>query len=168
MCYWYQQTKANYANSEMAKSEAEAEALAKRTIDFVAPGEQQSEAGHEGIYSSDTNTGLFNSERYRDARNGGFIQYTLANIDSNAKNLSIMMRFSRADRGRKASVTVNGQVIATFTIEGSREGGFYNLEFPIPAEIVQAVQANNNIYKVRLTADPSSLCPGLYYLRLLK
>ena len=168
MCYWYQQTEANYANSEMAKSEAEAEALAKRTIDFVAPGEQQSEAGHEGIYSSDTNTGLFNSERYRDARNGGFIQYTLANIDSNAKNLSIMMRFSRADRGRKASVTVNEQVIATFTIEGSREGGFYNLEFPIPAEIVQAAQANNNIYKVRLTADPSSLCPGLYYLRLLK
>jgi hypothetical protein len=165
MCYWYQQTEENYANSEMAKTEAEAEALAKRTIDFVAPGEQQSEAGHEGIYSSDTSTGLFNTERYRDARNGGFIQYTLANTDSNVKNLSIMMRFSRADRGRKATVTVNGQAIANFTIEESNGRGFYNLEFPIPAEVV--AQANNK-FIVRLAADPSTLCPGLYYVRLLK
>ena len=165
MCYWYQQTEENYANSEMAKTEAEAEALAKRTIDFVAPGEQQSEAGHEGIYSSDTSTGLFNTERYRDARNGGFIQYTLTNTDSNVKNLSIMMRFSRADRGRKATVTVNGQAITNFTIEENTGRGFYNLEFPIPAEV--AAQANNK-FIVRLAADPSTLCPGLYYVRLLK
>ena len=47
MCYWYQQTADNFANSSMAQTEAANEALLARTLDFVAPGEQQSEAGHE-------------------------------------------------------------------------------------------------------------------------
>ena len=38
MCYWYQQTAENYANSTMAQTEAVNEALAARTLDFVAPG----------------------------------------------------------------------------------------------------------------------------------
>ena len=56
MCYWYQQTAENYEKSDMAQSEAANEALAARTLDFVAPGEQQSEAGHEYDYSSDSST----------------------------------------------------------------------------------------------------------------
>jgi len=61
-CYWYQQTAENYANSTMAADEAASEALAQRTIDFVAPGEQQSEAGHEYSYSSDSSTGNYGGE----------------------------------------------------------------------------------------------------------
>lgn len=52
MCYWYQQTAENFANSDMAQAEQKAAELEARTIDFVAPGEQQSEAGHEYNYSN--------------------------------------------------------------------------------------------------------------------
>ncbi|WP_027455489.1 glycoside hydrolase family 127 protein [Xylanibacter brevis] len=166
-CYWYQQTPEHYANSSMAKAEALNEALQARTIDFVAPGEQQSEAGHEYSYSMDSSTGEFRTEHYRDARPNGYIQYTLFNKERIAQNLSIMLRFNIADMGRKATLTINGKPIADITIPATAKdcdsNGFFNTEYKIPAEILKDAQQ----LKVRLTAS-TTLCPGIYYIRLLK
>ena len=168
MCYWYQQTAENYANSTMAKTEAEREALEQRTLDFVAPGEQQSEAGHDVTYSSDSSTGMYNSERYRDARANGYIEYTLYNNSDVRENLSVMFRFNLADKGRQATLTINGQKITDITIptsfKGSDNNGFYNVEYAIPADMAKA----NTKFTVRLTASSSTLCPGVYYVRLMK
>ena len=168
MCYWYQQTAENYANSSMAQTEAEREALAQRTLDFVAPGEQQSEAGHDVAYSNGSTTGMYNNERYRDARANGYIEYTLYNNSGAAENLSVLFRFNLADRGRKATLTVDGQQIADITIpataKGSDANGFYNAEYPIPADLAKGKKK----FVVRLTASASTLCPGIYYVRLMK
>lgn len=173
MCYWYQQTAENYANSSIAQTEAANEALAQRTLDFVAPGEQQSEAGHEFSYSSDSNTGLYNSERYRDARANGYIQYTLYNENQESDRLSIMYRFNLADRGRMGTLTIDGVKVADITIpaqaKGSDPNGFYNVEYPIPANLV--TDANGKVKKqfvVRITGSSSTMCPGIYYVRLMK
>ena len=173
MCYWYQQTAENYEKSDMAKTEAENEALAARTLDFVAPGEQQSEAGHEYDYSSDSSTGEYNSEHYRDARANGHIQYTLYNEKGESNALSIMFRFNLADKGRKATLTVDGTKIADITIPASAKGsdanGFYNAEYPLPASLIYDTNGNvKNKFVVRLTASATTLCPGIYYVRLLK
>jgi len=134
----------------------------------VAPGEQQSEAGHEYNYSSDSSTGDYNTEHYRDARANGYIQYTLFNNTGIEENLSIMLRFNLADRGRKATLTVDGTKLADITIpataKGSDGNGFYNVEYPIPASLAKG----KTQFVVRLTASSTTLCPGLYYLRLLK
>ena len=168
MCYWYQQTAENYAASTMAKTEAEREALEQRTLDFVAPGEQQSEAGHDSKHSSDSSTGMYNSERYRDARANGYIEYTLYNNSGVEENLSVMFRFNLADKGRQATLTINGQNICDITIptsfKGSDNNGFYNVEYAIPADMAKA----NTKFVVRLTASSSTLCPGVYYVRLMK
>ena len=168
MCYWYQQTAENYANSTMAQTEAANEALAQRTLDFVAPGEQQSEAGHDVLYSSDSSTGMYNSERYRDARANGYIEYTLYNNSGAEENLSVMFRFNLADKGRKATLTIDGQKVADITIptsfKGSDNNGFYNVEYAIPASLAKG----KTKFAVRLTASSSTLCPGVYYVRLMK
>ena len=168
MCYWYQQTAENYNNSSMAKTEAEREALEQRTLDFVAPGEQQSEAGHDSRHSSDSSTGMYNSERYRDARANGYIQYTLYNSSGVEENLSVMFRFNLADKGRQATLTIDGQKIADITIPSSFKGsdvnGFYNVEYAIPASLAKG----KTKFVVRLTASSSTLCPGIYYVRLMK
>ena len=168
MCYWYQQTAENFANSTMAQTEAEREALEQRTLDFVAPGEQQSEAGHDVLYSSDSSTGMYNSERYRDARANGFIQYTLYNNSGVEENLSVMFRFNLADRGRMGTLTVNGTKIADITIpnsfKGSDSNGFYNVEYAIPTELAKG----KTKFTVRLTGSSSTMCPGVYYVRLMK
>ena len=172
MCYWYQQTEEGFANSTMAQTEAEREALAKRTLDFVAPGEQQSEAGHEYNYSSDSSTGDYNTEHYRDARANGYIQYTLFNPTQQSDRLSVMFRFNLADRGRMATLTVDGQKVADITIPSSAKGsdanGFYNVEYPLPASLIIDAQGKvKTSFTVRLTASSTTLCPGIYYVRLL-
>jgi hypothetical protein len=172
MCYWYQQTEENYKNSSMAKSEAEAEALQQRTLDFVAPGEQQSEAGHESLHSSESTTGEYNTERYRDARANGYIQYTLFNPNKESDRLSVMLRFNLADKGRKATLTIDGIKVADITIPTSGKGddnGFYNAEYPIPESLLKDAQGQvKDKFVVRLTASSSTLCPGIYYVRLMK
>ena len=173
MCYWYQQTEENFAKSDMAQTEAANEALAARTLDFVAPGEQQSEAGHEYNYSSDSSTGDYNTEHYRDARANGYIQYTLYNEQQVGERLSVMFRFNLADRGRKATLTIDGVQVADITIpsaaKGSDANGFYNVEYPIPANLIKDAQGEvKKKIVVRLTASSTTLCPGIYFVRLLK
>jgi hypothetical protein len=172
MCYWYQQTAENFAKSDMAQTEAANEALQARTLDFVAPGEQQSEAGHEYDYSSDSSKGNYNGESYRDAKAGGYVQYTLFNNTQVGENLSVMCRFTTADQGRKATLLVDGTKIADITIPSTVKravNGFYNIEYPIPANLIKDAQGQvKTRFVVRLSASAGTLNPGLYYLRLMK
>ncbi len=173
MCYWYQQTAENYEKSDMAQSEAANEALNERTLDFVAPGEQQSEAGHEYEYSSDSSTGEYNTEHYRDTKANGYIQYTLFNEQQVAERLSVMFRFNLADRGRKATLTIDGTKVTDITIPSSAKGsdanGFFNIEYAIPDNLIKDAEGNvKTRFVVRLTASSTTLCPGVYYIRLLR
>ena len=172
-CYWYQATKEAYAQSDMGIADAEAAALNARTLDFVATGEQQSEAGHQYQYSSDSSTGTYNGETYRDARANGYIQYVLSNPEGLTEGLAIMIRIITADRGRKGTVTIDGTKIADIEVapryKGQDARGFYNMEIPIPTELMKNADGSAKTeITFRLTASPTTLIPGLYYVRLVK
>lgn len=171
MCYWYQQTKAGYEASDMAKVEAVAVELNLRTIDYVGTGEQQSEAGHNVASSKGSTTGSYNGEFYRDAQANGFIQYTLSN-NNGIKGLSIMCRFTAADSGRMGSITIEGKKVADIKIErpgtGLDANGFYNVEYSIPDDLI--TNEDGSIKKeivFRMDASGTTVCPGLYFIRLL-
>ena len=67
----------------MVKADSIAAALEARTIDFVATGEQQSEAGHV-IHATDPGRkGNWNSEAYREIPQDQEVSYTLTNLRSN-------------------------------------------------------------------------------------
>ena len=54
-------------------------------------------------------------------------------------------------------------------MKGSDANGFYNAEYAIPEQLV--TDASGEVKKqfvVRLTASATTLCPGLYYVRLMK
>lgn len=172
-CYWYQQTEEEYLNSDMGRADAEEQALLVRTIDFVGTGEQQSEAGHDAKYSVGSTSGNYNGEFYRDAQVGGYIQYTLSNPEGETDGLAIMCRFTTADKGRKASIFLEGVKLADVTIPSSfktaDDNGFYNIEYPIPAELM--IGDDGKVKKsvvFRIVASSSTYCPGLYYLRLVR
>lgn len=170
MNYWYQQTEEEYAKSSMALSEQEKAKLEERTIDFVATGEQQSEAGHEYKYSTNTSSGSYNGEFYRDAQATGYIQYNLYNPDGISDHLGILCRFTKADKGRKGTLTVDGTKIADIEITGNEEAddnGFFNKEISLPESIVYDKNGNvKKTFTVRLSANKGTICPGFYYLRL--
>lgn len=171
MCYWYQQTPENYANSNMALTEAANEKLNKRTVDFIAPGEQQSEAGHKYSYSAASSTGTYNSETYRDTPAGGYIQYSLFNEEGIKDSLSILCRFTTADAGRKATLYVDGTPVANITIPSSAANsshGFYNIEYGIPDSLeTNRLGKAKKEFIVKLIANSTTISPGLYGLRLM-
>ena len=172
-CYWFSATEEAYQQSDMGRADAEAAALAARTLDFVAPGEQQSEAGHHYQYSSDSRTGSYNGETYRDAQAGGYIQYTLSNPDGLTDSLSILLRLTTADKGRQGYVTVNGRRIADITVASSAKNqdnkGFYNIEIPLPTELLLNTNGTpRTSITFRLTASATTPIPGLYGVRLMR
>lgn len=171
-CYWYQQTAENYAASDMGRADAIEEALVARTIDFVATGEQQSEAGHDVAHSDDSGTGSYQGEYYRDARQGGYMEYTLANTSGKTDAISIMCRFTTADKGRVGTIRIDDKVLTTVTIPATHkkadDNGFYNVEFEIPSEMLKNADGTPKEKIVfRFEASSSTMAPGLYYLRLL-
>lgn len=172
-CYWYAQSKEAFLNSDLGQSEAMSAALNDRTLDYVGTGEQQSEAGHLASYSNGSGTGNYQGEFYRDAQANGYIQYVLVNTQKVRKNLSIMCRFTVADKGRKGTITIDGTKIADVTVPevaGTQESaGFYNVEYRIPAELLKKADGTlKDSLTFRITASSSTLCPGLYYVRLIR
>lgn len=174
MCYWYQRPREVFMQSDMTRADREAKAIADRTLDFVATGEQQSEAGHDAVYSSDSRSGAFRDEFFRDAQKGGYIQYTMANTTGGADSLSLMMRYVTADRNRTATVYIDGRELKTFTIpqkaDNADDNGFFNMELPIaPAMLTQDDgRTPKTAIKVRIAATGDTPLPGCYYIRLLR
>ena len=171
-CYWLQQTAAAYARSGLGAAEAAQEALARRTLDFVWPGEQQSEAGHAYDYSTESTTGVHNSERYRDAPPGGHIQYTLYNPTGEGGQLALLCRFTTDDAGRQATLWVDGEELARIEVPARSPGSptaFYDVEYPLPFTLLRTAGGEaKRRFVVRLQASASTLCPGLYGLRLVR
>lgn len=165
--YWYQQSLEDYAQSDMAKEEAIAALLNSRTIDYVGTGEQQSEAGHAASYSQNSTKGSYNNEFYRDAQNGGYIQYTL-NTNGESENITLLCRYTSADAGRKGTIYINGKKLADVELQrnpkNKEDSGFYNEEYSIPSSMLKGKKTI--IFKI--AADKGTICPGLYYVRLLR
>ena len=172
-CYFFQGTKEDYANSDMGRRDAEEQALQARTLDYVATGEQQSEAGHEVKFSTGSTSGSYRGENYRDAKNGEFIQYVIDNKGLETE-LSLMLRFITSDRGRTANIFLDDEKIGDITIQprmqGADEQGFFNVEYAIPEDLLIDPQTGNikSQLTFRIVASPNTMCPGLYYLRLMK
>ena len=87
--YWMALSNAGYQSylDSIAIIEKEKLELQKRTIDFVAPGEQQPEADHV-MQRQNSNTGNNLDEFWRDARNDGYFSYKLATNNETGLSLS--------------------------------------------------------------------------------
>ncbi|HEY6915416.1 MAG TPA: glycoside hydrolase family 127 protein, partial [Paludibacter sp.] len=98
MIYWMTLTNNQYRSyldsiSNLEKNKLD---IQKRTIDFVAPGEQQPEADHF-IQKENSTTGNKFNEFWRDARNDGFFSYKMS---TNAEtDLSLVVRYCGAEQG---------------------------------------------------------------------
>jgi hypothetical protein len=165
-CYWYQATPERYAASDMGLSDARDAALAARTIDYVATGEQQSEAGHQYVGSSDSGSGIYQGEYYRDAQSGGYVQYVLENNAEKRDSVSLLVRYTTADKNRVCSIYINNVLLTDVQVASSAKNaddkGFYEVEYPIPASLL-----TGNEVTVRFVASGSTPLPGLYYIRLM-
>ncbi len=159
MIYWQQTTPAGLAGMRERARAAEAERLAldARTIDQVAPGEQQPESDHF-FKGEGADAGLRGMRHWRHASK--WFSYELKDPEGTARTLRLT--FASGDAGRRFDVLLNGQLLQAVTIERKGEA-FYDLDLPLPAGV-----ARDGKLEVKFAAHPGSIAGGLYGLRLLR
>lgn len=160
--YWQHATPVGLKAQQAANAAGEAERLAldARTVDQVAPGEQQPESDHffkgEGI-----DAGVNDGRHWRHASK--WFSYELKDPKQQAGVLRLT--YAKADAGRRFDILINDRLLANVTLTADADEDFYTVDYPIPAALRDAAQGRLN---VRFVAQAGSLAGGLYGLRLLR
>lgn len=166
MMYWLALTQNQYQTTvdSLAAVQKAALELEQRTVDKVAPGEQQPEVDHK-LHSLNSFTGNYQNEFWRDARAGGYISYSM--LTGKKSNLSLMVRYWGNETGsRSFNILVDETVIATENVVGKwNVNQFKNVEYPIPNNLT----AGKDTITVKFQAvNTSNIVGGLFYVRLLQ
>jgi len=160
--YLPQSTPGAYARmrAETAAREAERLALEARTIDRVAPGEQQPEVDH-GFQGEGAEAGVNQGRHWRHASK--WFSYRLK--DPKGEATLLRLTFARADAGRRFDILVNGVTVAEVTLTADEAEAFYSRDVSLPAALVK--NAGGQL-EVKFVAREGSLAGGLYGLLLLR
>jgi DUF1680 family protein len=165
MIYWMALSNKQYRSylDSLSILEIEKLELQKRTIDFVAPGEQQPEKDHD-MQSLKSNTGNFLNEFWRDARNEGYFSYNMTT--NTEKNLCLIVRYWGAEWGsRKFDIYLDEQKLISEDITGKwNQSRFLEIEYVIPDQMVKGKDS----VRVKFEALPENTAGAVYYIRLVK
>ncbi|MGC8825197.1 MAG: beta-L-arabinofuranosidase domain-containing protein [Bacteroidales bacterium] len=154
------QTQFLQRQQEIKEREKEQITLQQRTIDEVAPGEQQSEVGHN-FKGENTEWGINQNRFWRHAY--GWFSYDLSDMAKQAKYLSLT--FYGLDSHRTFDVWLNKIKIGTIHLNGDRGDSFFTIDLEIPSSIRES---KTTTYTVKFVPHLGSLAGGVYYIRLLK
>ena len=166
MMYWMVLTDPSILD-RLEKEQKEALALDEKTVDKVAPGEQQPEVDHK-MKTENSTSGTQQGEFYRDAGqcsggNGGLISYE---FETNSEDsLSLMVRYwGNEGCTRVFDINIDGEKLTTETISNRwKKDEFVNVTYPIPDKMVKGKKI------VRISFEASSgMVGGIYSVRLLR
>jgi hypothetical protein len=166
MMYWMVLTDPSVLE-RLQKEQAEALALDEKTVDKVAPGEQQPEVDHK-MKVENSSTGTHQGEFYRDAGkcsggDGGLISYE---FETNSEDsLSLMVRYwGNEGCTREFDIKIDDEKLVTENISGKwNKDEFVNVTYPIPDNMVKG----KKIVRISFTAS-SGMVGGIYSVRLLR
>jgi hypothetical protein len=137
--------------------------LQKRTIDFVAPGEQQPEADHN-MQVLNSNSGNNQDEFWRNARNEGYFSYDMKT--NSETNLCLMIRYRGAERGnRKFDIYIdNEKLITEDNTQKWNQNRFFEIEYQIPDSMIK----DKSHIRVKFQALPGFSTSTVYFVRLVR
>ena len=133
--------------------------LEASTIDYITPGEQQSEVDHR-FKGDQTENGLFEDRHFRAAKN--YFSYELKN-NNDAKKLRITYHGAEVVKG--FSIYINEKLIKQMVLDGSKGDKFFDEEYILPANLNVL---NNKILKVKFISDGNNSTAKIFSIRLLK
>lgn len=135
--YWDYFTNADWAarQEEYETEKKKQKELEERTIDNFRIGEMQPERDHNLIATEKSYVSDALGRMGREARGGNNFIFEMK-IDQSVKN-TLLLTYIGDDRGRKFDVLVDGTKIATVEWNGGKTGKFYDVQYPIPSELVK-------------------------------
>lgn len=165
MMYWLALSNSGYKayTDSLANIEKERLDLEKRTIDQVAPGEQQPETDH-AMQQEKSNKGNNLNEFFREAREGGYFSYDMAT--NSEIGLSLMVRYWGAEWGsRKFDISIDDQKLVSEDNTGRwNQSMFKNVVYPIPDSMIKG----KTHVRVKFQALPGSTAGAVYHVRLVR
>lgn len=161
--YWPYSTERDLAEKRMQREAADRmrQALAQRTIDKVAPGEQQPEADHF-FAGAGTEAGIHRDRHWRHASD--WFSYQLKDPEREAQLLRIT--YYGLDSDRRFRILANGVKIAEVELDGSHGDDFFDVDYPLPEAVLE--NAKNGVIALRFEAAANSIAGGIYGVRLLR
>ncbi len=146
---------------ERRKEEEQLKDWERRTIDWVEIGNEASEGKHN-LQGERMGSGAFMGRRWRHAVEGGWFSYDLRVEEG---EMELVCTYWGSDVGpRTFDIVVEGEVIATQTLNNNQPGRFFSVVYKIPPHLTQG----NEKITVRFQAHPSCIAGGLFGLRLLR
>lgn len=162
--YWdvFSEPEWSARQAEMKAAEERRKREEARVVDELRTGEQQSEVDHQ-LTGERTETGDFGERKWRHARDGGFFEFRMKVLSETPQVLRCTYWGSDAG-GRVFDILVDGQRLATQTLDNNQPGKFFNVDYPIPTEWLDGRET----ITVRFQAHPGQMAGGLYYCAVLK
>lgn len=153
--YFKRFTPAEWQAEERALAIAAAEErdLAARSVDVMHLGEMQPERDHD-LKASNSYAVTYRGRHGRDARNGGFFEWT-AKVRPGP--LILQATYWGEERGKLFDILVDGIRIATEKLEGERPGEFFSIDYPIPEDLTRGKA--NVVVRVQPSNDRSRAAP---------
>jgi uncharacterized protein len=165
MMYWMALTSSQFHTflDSVAAAEREKLELQERTVDAVAPGEQQPEADH-ALQSVDSHAGTYLDEFWRDASSGGYFSYDLAT--NGETDIHLMVRYWGFEWGnRKFEIYVDAERLLAENNTGRwYQSKFQEVEYAIPESVVKGKKH----IRVKFQALPDNTAGAVYGIRLVR
>jgi len=165
MMYWLTLSENGYKSyldslSNMEKKKLE---LERRTVDYVATGEQQPESDHY-MEEAKSNSGNSHDDFWREARDEGYFSYKMAT--GSQSNLNLLVRYWGFEWGqRKFDIYVEDEKLVT--VDNTKK---YNISqfrqetYPIPEPLLKGKE----FVRVKFVAHPNSAVSAVYDVRLVR
>jgi len=148
--YWDKFTPAAWATQQKVYEEArkKKQEMEARTVDALRVGEMQPERDHD--FTGDrTRTGEEHGQKWRSASPRGYFTFTMK-TDPGKNNALLCTYWGMDNRGRTFDILVDGVKIATEDLNKYKASRFYEITYPIPAELTKGKE------KVTITFQPAS------------
>jgi DUF1680 family protein len=159
MIYWRVTDEKGLKQSQEKLKQAEKEKieLEHKTVDQVAPGEQQSEIDHR-FKGDKTETGIFKDKHWRNA--SGWFSYQLKDDKGAAKNLRVT--YYGTDKS-SFDIFINGILLKRESLDGVKGNGFFDIDYAIPDNLLTS---STGFTEVKFTSSENSRTPRIFYVRL--
>lgn len=159
MVYWPVVSQQDWQakQEEIARAEAERQAIEQATVDKVICGEQQPESDHF-VKMERVRNGDFNGRHWRMAEKGGWFSYDMRTNSQAVKKLQVIC--SGNDRS-DASVQVNGKEVGVINPANVREPQTFTFD-------LSDVKAKEGILVVKFSPKSKDVTPRFFEVRLMK
>ncbi|WP_024891618.1 glycoside hydrolase family 127 protein [Luteimonas huabeiensis] len=105
------------------------DALARRSLDRLAPGDEDSERAHDLRTEGASHAVVYRRLRGRDARSGGAFEFVLRPAAAPAR---LRLRYWGEEHRRRFAILADGERLADEALDGGRGDDFVDVDYPLP------------------------------------